>query len=134
MAVSRMNPALTTSAIPETRSLRGRVARAFRSHTTPAGSWIAPTRFLPSAVLIPVFPPTAASTMASSVVGTCTTRTPRSQVAATKPARSVVAPPPMPTIASERVKPAWPSTPQQNAATCADLASSASGVSSRIAE
>ena len=32
--------------------------------------------------------------MASSVVGTCTTLTPRSQVAATKPARSVVAPPP----------------------------------------
>ena len=53
--------------------------------------------------------------MASSVVGTCTTRTPRSQVAATNPARSVTAPPPTPTTASERVKPACPSTCQQKA-------------------
>ena len=45
-----------------------------RSQSTPAGSWKAPTRFLPAAVLIPVLPPTAASTIASSVVGTCTTR------------------------------------------------------------
>ena len=67
--------------------------------------------------------------MPSTVVGTCTTRTPRSQVAATKPARSVVAPPPSPTTASDRVNPACPSTPQQNAATCAVLASSASGTS-----
>ena len=131
--MSRMNPALTTSAMPATRSLRGRVSREFRSHTTPDGSWIAPTRFLPSAVLMPVLPPTAASTMASRVVGTCTTRTPRSQVAATKPARSVVAPPPTLTMASERVNPACPRTPQQKAATWADFASSASGVSSRIA-
>ena len=36
--------------------------------------------FLPASVLIPVFPPTAASTMPSSVVGTWTTRTPRIQV------------------------------------------------------
>ena len=62
---------------------------------------------------MPVLPPTAASTMPSSVVGTWTTRTPRSQVAATKPARSVIAPPPTPTTASVRVKPAWPSTAQQ---------------------
>ena len=64
---------------------------------------------------MPVLPPTAASTMPASVVGTCTTRTPRSQAAATQPARSVVAPPPRPTIASERVKPAAPSASQQRA-------------------
>ena len=80
-----MNPHLTTSAIPATRSGRGRVASASRSQSTPAGGWNEPTRFLPSGVLIPVFPPTAASTIASSVVGTWTTRTPRSHVAATKP-------------------------------------------------
>ena len=69
--------------------------------------------------------------MASSEVGTVTSRTPRSQVAATKPARSVVDPPPSPTTASERVNPAEPSTDQQRAATCAVLAASASGTSIR---
>ena len=76
---------------------------------------------------MPVLPPTAASTMPSSVVGTWTTRTPRSQVAATKPPRSVVAPPPKVTTASERVNPASPSASQQSAATAAVLASSPSG-------
>ena len=80
---------------------------------------------------MPVLPPTAASTMPSSVVGTCTTRTPRSQVAATKPARSVVAPPPSPTTASVRVKPAAPSASQQSPATASVLAASPSGTSQR---
>ena len=96
---------------------------------TPAGSWNEPTRFFPSSVLIPVLPPTAASTIASSVVGTWTTLTPRSQVAATKPARSVVAPPPTPTTASLRVKLARPSADQHDAATPAVLAASPSGIS-----
>ncbi len=78
---------------------------------------------------MPVLPPIAASTMPASVVGTCTIRTPRSQLAATQPARSVVAPPPSPTSASLRVKPTWPSTPKQNPATASVLASSASGTS-----
>ncbi len=82
---------------------------------------------------MPVLPPTAASTIASSVVGTWTTRTPRSQVAATKPARSVTAPPPTPTTASERVKPACPSTCQQNARTAEVFASSPSGTSAATA-
>ena len=42
-----------------------------------AGLWNAPTRFFPCGVSTAVFPPTAASTMASRVVGTCTTGTPR---------------------------------------------------------
>ena len=124
-----MKPHLTTSASPLISSLRGSVSRVARSQSTPAGSWKAPTRFLPSAVFIPVLPPTAASTIASSVVGRCTTLTPRSQVAATKPPRSVVEPPPTVTTASQRVKPVWPSTCQQNDATGASLASSPSGIS-----
>ena len=76
---------------------------------------------------MPVLPPTAASTMPSSVVGTCTTRTPRSQVAATKPPRSVVAPPPTVTTASDRVNPARPSASQHCVATSAVLAASPSG-------
>lgn len=76
---------------------------------------------------MPVLPPTAASTIARTVVGTAIQRTPRSQVAATKPARSVVAPPPTPTMTSLRVKPVWPSAFQQYAATSAVFASSAFG-------
>jgi hypothetical protein len=72
---------------------------------------------------------TAASTMPSRLVGTCTTRTPRSQDAATQPARSVTAPPPTPTTASVRVKPASPSAAQQLAATSTVLPASASGTS-----
>ena len=57
------------------------------------------------------------------------TLTPRSQVAATKPARSVTAPPPTATTASERVKSFCPSTCQQKEATSMCLPSSASGIS-----
>ena len=78
-----------------------------------------------------VFPPTDASTMPSTVVGICTTSMPRSQVAATKPARSVVAPPPRPMTASVRVKSVCPMICQQNAATSTRLALSASGISAR---
>jgi len=78
---------------------------------------------------MPVLPPTAASTMPSTVVGTETYRTPRSQVAATKPARSVVAPPPTPTTASERVNPAPASRSQQRSSTDAVFAASPSGSS-----
>src|SRR5215467_460637 len=53
-------------------------------------------------MLIAVLPPIAASTMARSVVGMKMTGMPRSQVAATNPARSVTAPPPTPMIRSDR--------------------------------
>ncbi len=78
---------------------------------------------------MPVLPPIDASTMPSSVVGTWMRRMPRSQVAATKPARSVTAPPPNPMTASERVKSDCPITCQQNAATSTRLPASASGIS-----
>ena len=72
------------------------------SCTTKRGCLNAPTRFLPIGRLTAVFPPIEASTIAASDVGTWTTGTPRSQVAATKPTRSVVTPPPMPTKQSVR--------------------------------
>lgn len=76
---------------------------------------------------MPVLPPTAASTMPSRVVGTSTDRTPRSQDAAANPARSVVAPPPTPTIASVRVMPSSANRDQSPASTPASLAASPSG-------
>ena len=69
-----------------------------------------------------VLPPTAASAMPSSVVGTSRTRTPRSQVAATNPARSVAAPPPMPTMQSDLVTPCRASRDHRPAAMSTFLA------------
>ena len=110
----------------------GSVASTSRSQSTPAGSWKAPTRFLPSAVLIPVLPPTAASTIASSVVGTWTTATPRSQVAATKPARSVTVPAADATMASRAREPGLAHhAPQQARRRCTSLADSLSGTAAR---
>ena len=122
-----MNPALITSARPLTYSARGSVSSTVRSARTPAGGWNAPTRFLPSGMSTAVLPPTAASVIASSVVGTSTTRTPRSQVAATKPARSVAAPPPTPTMASLRVIRLAASFDQSAAATVMSFAASPGG-------
>ena len=76
---------------------------------------------------MPVLPPTAASTIASSVVGTFTRRTPRSHVAAAKPAMSVVAPPPMATTASLRPRRILPAVSHREATTSRRLPSSASG-------
>ena len=64
-----------------------------------------PTRFLPSGRFTPVLPPMAASTMPRSVVGTCTTGTPRWYAAAANPATSVTSPPPTATTTSARVRP-----------------------------
>src|SRR5437899_93236 len=50
--------------------------------------------------LTPVFPPTAASTIASSVVGHWITGTPRLYTAAAKPARAPTIPPPIATTGS----------------------------------
>ncbi len=59
-------------------------------------------RFLPCAELIPVLPPTELSTWARSVVGSCTKPTPRRRIAAAKPARSPITPPPKATTRSSR--------------------------------
>ncbi|CDE85009.1 unknown [Coraliomargarita sp. CAG:312] len=58
-----------TSAIPAANSLCGRVDKKEVSAKTPHGWWNAPTKFFPSAILIPVLPPTDESTIARSVVG-----------------------------------------------------------------
>src|SRR3546814_5322844 len=75
-------------------SLAGRVSREEGSIRTNAGWWKAPTRFLPAPVLIAVFPPTELSTCASKVVGICTKWHPRFNMAAAKPTRSPMTPPP----------------------------------------
>ena len=53
-----------------------------------------------------VLPPTEESTIASSVVGSCTKRTPRIQQAETKPARSPTTPPPSASTVTSRLAPA----------------------------
>ncbi len=68
----------------------------------PTGSGTHRRGSFPAAVLIPVLPPIAASTIPTRVVGTATHRTPRRCVAAVKPATSVVEPPPKPTIQPSR--------------------------------
>ena len=67
--------------------------------------------------------------MPSSVVGTSTTGTPRSQVAAAKPARSVAAPPPIPTTQSDLVTFDSASHDQSRARTSTFLAASPLGTS-----
>ena len=68
--------------------------------------WKAPARFLPAGRSIAVFPPIAASTCPTRVVGTWTTGTPRLKRAAVNPARSVAAPPPKPITRERRDSPA----------------------------
>ena len=82
MAGSAITACFTHSARPERSSRTGSVARHSGSHTTSRGCANEPTMFLasvPSARtrLTAVLPPTAASTMARSVVGTCTHGMPR---------------------------------------------------------
>ena len=124
---SEMKPHLTTSASPDATSVPGSSRSRSRSQITTRGSWKAPTRFFPVARLMPVFPPTAASTMPSTVVGMLMKSTPRSQLAATNPARSVAVPPPSPTTRSLRVNPAAASSSQHLSSTAGVLAASASG-------
>ena len=99
---SPITPYLITSAMPARNSRSGRVARAVGSISTSRGWWKAPIRFLPPGWFTPVLPPIAASTIASRVVGTCTTPMPRSQVAAANPAMSPTTPPPRATISEPR--------------------------------
>ena len=63
---------LAISPRPTAHSRAGRVDKRSVSHRTAAGCQNAPTKFLPSGMLTPVFPPIAASTWASSEVATFT--------------------------------------------------------------
>ena len=76
-------------------------ARRYRPAPAPAGGRRRQGS-CPARVLIPVLPPTELSTCASSVVGTCTKRTPRRRMAAAKPTRSPITPPPSATTRSRR--------------------------------
>ena len=96
------SPVLTTSARPLRRSASGRVVRRAGSQTTRAGQWNAPTAFFARGRSTAVFPPMPASTCPTSVVGTAVHGTPRMCVAATKPATSVVEPPPSATSPPSR--------------------------------
>ena len=89
-----MTSCLIISARPDARISAGSVLRKSASMTTSRGAWNAPARFLPSGRSHPVLPPVDASTIARSVVGTFTQSMPRIQVAAAKPVRSLVTPPP----------------------------------------
>ena len=62
---------------PARVSRSGNVRRKSGATTTSAGEWNAPTRFLAAGKSTPVLPPHAASTIASSVVGTWTNAMPR---------------------------------------------------------
>ena len=69
-AASPSRPYLITSAAPAENSRGGKVANKLVEMKTPRGWWKAPARFFPAARLMPVFPPTELSTIASNVVGT----------------------------------------------------------------
>ena len=72
---------------------------------TVSASLNTPISFFSPPKLMPVFPPTEASTMARSVVGTLTNLMPRLNVLAANPPRSVSMPPPRHTISEWRVAP-----------------------------
>ena len=115
------------SAQPQRHSRSSRVASVAVEAHTYAGCLNAPTRFFPAARFTPVLPPTEESTIANSVVGTCTTGMPRMYDAATKPARSPTTPPPKATIAQSRVRPMPASASQISPATTSDFESSPAG-------
>ena len=98
-------PVFTASARPARSCRSGSVPRIAGSTSTPAGWWNAPTRFFPCGRSTAVLPPMELSTCASTVVGTHTQGTPRSQVAAANPARSPTTPPPRATTAPPRSRP-----------------------------
>ena len=75
-----MRPYFATSASPDRNSRSDRVRSVSTSATTSRGCENVPTRFLPSGRLTADLPPIAASTCASSVVGTWMNGTPRMYV------------------------------------------------------
>ena len=91
--------------MPALKSREDSDDRNEESIITDCGELKDPIKFFPCALFTPVLPPIAASTIPASEVGIAYQLMPRNQVAATKPERSVVDPPPIPTIASLRVNP-----------------------------
>src|SRR5581483_1133283 len=91
-------PYFSISPYPDTTSRAGSVRSARGSIATYTGCVTVPTRFFPLGRLTAVLPPIAASTAASSVVGTAPNGMPRWNVAAAKPTASEIVPPPTPPI------------------------------------
>ena len=104
MAVDK-KPYFKISPFPDSNSESDSVCKKSRQIKICSGEWNAPTRFFPWAILTATLPPIDPSTIARSVVGTAIQRIPLRIVAAIKPPRSVVAPPPMATILEFRVIP-----------------------------
>ena len=96
---------LSISAYPLSISWAGSVAKNIVLMIVATGCPNAPTSFFNPLKFMPVLPPTAASTAPSRVVGTFMYGTPRLNVEATKPPRSVTTPPPTFIIIDERVAP-----------------------------
>ena len=74
---SRMSPCLMISPNPSMNERFGSVRSVSMSLTTAVGWWNAPTRFFPAARSTATLPPIAASFIASTEVGTCTSGIPR---------------------------------------------------------
>ena len=134
-AASTAMPVFTTSASPARRWRAGSVAQQSRGRPAPpAGWWNAPDQVLARARgRSPVLPPTLLSTWASSVVGTPTQATPRSQVAAAKPARSPTTPPPSATTASSRSEPERGERVPQRASAAGRLRARRAGTATSVA-
>jgi 3-dehydroquinate synthase len=87
------------------RQMRSGLSEVIKSAMIAAGGQNVPIRFLPRSRSTPVLPPTAASTMPSSVVGAATHGRPRRATLAANPAMSVRTPPPTATTSSPRSTP-----------------------------
>ena len=100
-----MSPCLIISAYPEHRLSLSMVLRNSVSSITASALLNTPISFFSPPKFIPVFPPTDASTIESSVVGMFINFTPLLNVDAAKPPRSVTMPPPRFTKSECRVAP-----------------------------
>mmetsp|Transcript_56720 Transcript_56720/g.130414 ORF Transcript_56720/g.130414 Transcript_56720/m.130414 type:complete len:246 (-) Transcript_56720:258-995(-) len=99
---SKQIPILIDSDKPFLTSRLGKVLITSVSANTATGCQNAPMRFLPAGASMPVLPPMLESTIARTVVGTCTNGTPRMYVAAVNPERSPTTPPPRATTQVSR--------------------------------
>ncbi len=90
----RSKPCFNISAKPERSWRRGKVFKKATSMITFSGTEKVPISFFNPLKLIPVFPPTEASTCANKVVGILIHFIPRLKQEAANPPRSVTSPPP----------------------------------------
>ena len=89
-----INPCLIISAYPERKFSLSNVFRNWALIITLSAGLMTPISFFSPLKLMPVFPPTAASTLPRRVVGMLMYSMPRLKVDAANPPRSVTIPPP----------------------------------------